>query len=1141
MALRFWFGASGSGKTRRIQEEMIRRAGEDRQRVFLMIVPDQFTMHTQKQLVTMHPDGGILNLDVLSFSRLAHRIFEEVGREDRLTLDDTGKCLILRRVVTELKEEIPVLSAGLKNPGYLQQLKSVISEFMQYAFTPEDVKGLAEFSLQKRSLSLKLEEISRVYAAFLEACKKRYITTEETMDLLCERIPYSGLIKRSVIVFDGFTGFTPIQNRVIEQLLLHSKEVNVTLENDHRYSPYTRGEKDFLFALTRKTTESLQKLAMANNIPMGDDVILDEIPVKRYASCPELAHLERNLFRDKREAYEGVPESIRMVRAGNVRQECSLVCREIFTLIEEKGYRYRDIAIVSADMSCYEDALRQQFEKYGVPYFMDNTRSLPDNPFVALIRNTLNVLRSNFAYDEVMAFLRSGLTSFTLEEVDRLENYIRARGIRGYSAWSKEFRYPGKELVGKPEALEALNEMRSRLAVLFAPLQELNKAQGASAREWCTTLYDFMVKENLQYKLQAYADAFKEMNNPAKAKEYEQVYRLIMDLLDQIVKILGEEKLTLKEISEILDAGLAELRVASLPQSVDILMVGDIERTRLKDVKAVFFLGVNEGKIPRENNAGGLISDLDRTFLTEYGKELAPTPEERMYIQQLYLYMNLTKPMEYLWLSFASVAEDGTGLRPAYLIGLLQEIFPEGKVEFMANENPILSVEDGKTRFAELIQGFYGFALSEEEEELFLTLYRDLKARPECAQWLDGIIKTANRTYIPEKLDKTLVEEIYGTILDCSISSLEKYAGCQYAHFLSYGLGLSAGEEYGFEALDMGNVSHELLQNFGESLLKDGINWGDVEDKAAESLLESLLDKTVTSYSGGILTEDAQKVFFTRQLKRIINRTVRTLRNHLNHGTFVPYAYEQKFRKLYEETMPSGELLRILLKGKIDRIDLCRKDDECLVKVIDYKTGSKSFDLTNFYYGLSLQLAIYMQQAMEWMKQENPESNPVPAAMLYYKIQDPILSEKKVYTEAEWKYEFEKMFCCTGIVNERSDIIDRLDANLSGNSVVIPVLRNKDGTLRASGNHVSQEELETILEYGKKKAFSLAGEIKEGNIKIRPVAGNCEYCDFKGACGYDARIKGYEEQELPKVTMEEFLKSMGKEETGDHNKEEQEG
>lgn len=1134
MALQFWFGASGSGKSIGVQKAMIQDALEHPECNYFMIVPDQFTMQTQKQMVKMHPDGGILNIDVLSFGRLSHRIFEEVGKAERLVLDDTGKCLLLRKVAEKEKERIPVLAAGLKHPGYIQEVKSVLSEFMQYGLKPEDVKELADFAREKRPLHLKLEDLSIVYEAFLKECEDHFITKEETLDLLTERLVLSAIVPKSTFVFDGFTGFTPIQNKVIAQLLVCAKDVIVTLEMDHRYSPYRLEGEEFLFHLSRQTVYSLQRIAQENNIRLKEDIILSDIPVKRFVGNAQMSHLERNLFREEPEVFQDENTSVEIVKAANIRQECALMCASMFEMIREKGYRYRDIAVVTGDMGKYEHPLRQQFDKYNVPFFMDTTRSMLSNPFVAYLRNAIAVLRQGFRYPDVFRFLRTGMTDMSTEEIDRLENYIRARGINGYRMWSKEFTYPHKESAKDVDELKALNVLREQVVILFEKLQSELKAEGLPAIEWCKLFYDFCVAQNMQKKLEDYADYFEKEDNLSAAVEYRQIYRLIMELFNQIAELLGEDVLSLQEFSDILDAGFAEIRVRTIPQGVDLLVVGDIERTRLKDIKALFFLGVNDGNIPQNTGNGGLISDLEREFLLSSGRELAPTPESQMFIEHLYLYMNLTKPSERLYLSYVAMEDDGTTLRPAYLIAEIKKMFPALQERCEQSKGPVLSAQDAKERIATLLCEYATGTMPDADRKELFDLYGDLRARPECGEWLHDLTEAAFMVYKPTALEQKLAENLYGKIMECSISSLEKFAACHYAHFVSYGLRLQPREEYGFVNLDMGNVMHDILQSFGKGLEKQGIEWAEVEKESMDAFIEEAVKEVSESYGGAILKDNAKNLYFTNQLKRIIKRTVSTLQEQLRHGTFRPFAYEKEFCHIYDFDQESQNEGQLLLKGRIDRIDTCVQDDEVFVKVVDYKSGSHKFDLNTLYYGVALQLAVYLGQAVKNLQAARPNEKIVPAAMLYYRTIDPILGAEKELSIEESEAEILKELNNTGAVSARAGIVEALDEGLEGKSVVVPVTK-KGEEVKLSDSVFEPGLLNAILDFAQEKTISLADEIMQGKIDIHPMemtgVDACEYCDYKGACGFDRKIPGYEKNKpimQDKEVLQEQIKSGAK-------------
>lgn len=1125
MALQFWFGASGSGKSTLLQKYITEQSKQHPKQEYFIIVPDQFTMQTQRQMVKMNPDGGILNIDVLSFGRLAHRIFGEVGRDNRIVLDDTGKCLLLRKVAEQQKENIPVLAARLRHPGYVQEVKSVLSEFMQYGLRPEDVKELAVFAHSKRPLSLKLEDLSVIYAAFLKECEERFLTKEEMLDLLRERLPLSDVIRRSVIVFDGFTGFTPIQNKVIAQLMSLAKDVIVTLEMDHRYSPYRVEGEEFLFHLTRQTVFSLQKCAMERNVSLKEDVILDETPVKRFIKNPQMSHLERNLFREDAQIYEGDNTSMKVMNASNIRRECQLMCEEMFNYIREQGYRYRDVAVVCGDMNRYEAPLRQQFEKYKIPYFMDTTRSMLTNPFVAFIRNGIAVLRHGFRYPDVFRFLRTGMMDFTLEEIDRLENYVRARGIKGYRAWSNPFAYPHKESAKDVSEFECLNEIRQRVAEVFGDLYQKSTEGVLPAKSWCEMLYEFCVAQDMQKKLDRFADEFEAKGQLSEAVEYRQVYRLIMELFDQIAGLLGEDKLTLQEFSDILDAGFAEIRVRSLPMEVDLLVVGDIQRTRLKEIKALFFLGVNDGNIPQSTGNGGLISDMEREFLLESGRELAPTPASLMFMEHLYLYMNLTKPEDKLYLSYSSMEDDGTAMRPAYLIAELKKMFPQLQVCYDNGMSQILSLQDAKEEIACMLNEYVSGNMNADRQKLFYALYADMAGREECKEWLQDMTDAAFLVYKPNALSKSIAEKLYGKIMECSISSLEKFAACHYAHFLSYGLRLAEREEYGFANFDMGNVMHDILQSFGKMLDREGIEWSGISEEETERFVEAAVEEISAVYDGAILKEGAKNQYFITQLKRIVKRSIKTLQVQLKHGTFRPYAFEKEFHNIYNIPGEGHTNSQVLLKGRIDRIDTCVQGDEMFVKVIDYKSGNRSFDINTLYYGVALQLTVYLGQAMKSLEAAYPDKKILPGAMFYYRTVDPLLSAEKVFVREEAELEILKELTPKGAVSARAGVVEALDEGLQGKSVVAPVT-TKDGAPKLSNSVFDPVMLNNMLDFAQQKTFELADWIMDGKIDINPMeiskTDACEYCEYKGACGFDGKIRGYEKRNPEEIDQEVF-------------------
>ena len=665
MSLRFVFGPSGAGKSRLLYENLTKRSMEETERKFLVIVPDQFTMETQKDLVHFHERGGILNIDVLSFGRLSYRIFDEVGALGVPVLDDTGKSLVLQKVAIACKEQLPTLGGYLHRQGYIHEVKSAISEFMQYGIGVWDMEKLIDYAGKRGALVQKLKDLSVLYRGFKDYIQGSFVTTEETLDVLRRSLGKSALVKDSVVVFDGFTGFTPIQNRVIQEIMGIAKETIVSLTLGEGEDPYHLDGEQRLFHMTKKTVADLERLSRQAGVERGQDVFLKGSAKDRFCLSPALRSLEKNLFRYQVVPFKEKQDSIHLFEASTPREEVHQAGLLLMELIRKGGMAYRDIAFVAGDLESYAPYVESEFARLGIPVYIDRTRGIILNPMIEYIKSGLELYKEDFSYEAVFHYLRSGLSDITPEEADLLENYVLATGIRGYKRWSRLFTRKSESMGEAEEALLRINGIREKL---MDQVKLLQGRTGESVADYVNHLYDFLVQNQVQQKLSKLAQYFDEQNQPGRAREYAQIYGLIMELLDQIYGLLGEEPVKLEEFYEILNAGFGEIQVGTIPQNVDRVLVGDMERTRLKPVKVLFFLGVNDGNIPKNSSKGGIISDMDREFLKESDLELAPSPREQMFIQRFYLYLNLTKPSHKLYLSYCKVNSQGKSLRPPYLI-----------------------------------------------------------------------------------------------------------------------------------------------------------------------------------------------------------------------------------------------------------------------------------------------------------------------------------------------------------------------------------------------------------------------------------------------------------------------------------------
>lgn len=1138
MSLRFYFGPSGSGKSHRIYEEIMQRAAQEPGRNFLIIVPDQFTMQTQKDLVMRSDRGGILNIDVLSFGRLSYRILEEVGTKEMPVLDDTGKSLVLQKIAADLKEQLPAMGSLLHKQGYIHEVKSAISEFMQYGISTQDMDKLIASAEKRGALAMKLRDLKTLYRGFQDYIRDHFITTEETLDVLRRSLVKSKILPDSVVIFDGFTGFTPIQNRLIQELMRVCEETIVTVTIGEEEDPYQMDGEQKLFHLSKKTVADLVKLAAEAEVTRGEDVFVKGGP-NRFTEAPALCYLEQNLFRYQYEPYTEKQCEIRMFEALSPREEVHQTALYIRKLIREEGLTYRDIAVVIGDLEGYASYVETEFGQLEIPCFLDRTRGIVLNPMIEYIKSALQLYIRDFSYDTVFHFLRSGMADISREEIDELENYVIRTGARGYRTYSRLFTRRTEEMQQgsgqedterAEETLERLNRIRQQFA---DTVEILHMAPRAKAGEYVDHLYDFLEQNQVQQKLLNYQQQFEQEGDLAKAREYAQIYRLVMDLLDQIYELLGEEEISLQEFADILEAGFGEITVGTIPQNVDRIVVGDMERTRLKQVKVLFFLGVNDGNIPKNASKGGIISDMDREFLIESGTEMAPSPRQQMYIQRLYLYLNMTKPSERLYLSYAKVNSDGKGIRPSYLIDTVRKLFPQLAVEYPQNRSRLEQIEgrqEGARYLAEELREYADGTLREEERQDFYLMYRAYESDPVGR---DRLTQAAFRRYKESGLSKIVARALYGRQLENSVSRLETYAACACRHFLQYGLSLQEREEFGFEVSDMGNVYHAVLENFAGKLAESGRTWWDFEENFATQAIKEAVEGYAATYGETVLYSSARNEYAITRMSRILTRTVLTLQQHLKQGSFQPDDYELSFR--FAEDLDSihvdlSEEEKMHLQGRIDRIDVSEDAEHVYVKVIDYKSGNKKFDLAALYYGLQLQLVVYMNAAMELESRKHPDKEIVPAALLYYHIDDPTIETPVELTQEQINEEILTKLRMNGVVNSDPAVVERLDRFLQDKSKVIPVEKKKDGSFSARSGILSREELQVVSAYVDTKIRQIGREILDGKIAANPYEkGNeeaCTYCAYKKVCGFDGSIPGYEKRQLEDLDQQTLMQRM---------------
>lgn len=1121
MSLHLILGNSGAGKSHYLYEHILKEAAQHPERTYYVLVPEQFTVSTQREFVRRQKNHAILNVDVLSFKRLAYRVFEELGKDTLQVLEDTGKNLILQKLAGELSPKLTVLSGSLHRMGYIDEIKSFLTELAQYRIAPELLSEMAKEERVSPLLAAKLSDIRLLYEAFLKEIEGGYLLAEEVVEYLAGLVQESELFTDTVLVFDGFTGFTPVQQTFLSEAFPAVRDIYVALTIDAREDFYGRADVEQLFFLPKKTIRVLLRLAEETGTEVAEPVVLGDGGRRRFAKAPLLHHLEQNLFRLRQRRYEGDMESqtqLQILGFSRPVEELRFAAREIRRLSGE-GLRYQQMAIVSGDVELFAPYVQQVFSEYELPYFLDQTSPILYHPLIECVRGLLEVARRDFSYESMMRVLKTGLLPMEEEEVDLLENYLVAYGIRGQSAWNRKWVRLPEWL--DAEGLERLNAKREELMAVLCPYAKVMAGKESGVAMRTRALYELMTAFELEQKEDA------------------RIWRITMDLFDKLASLLGDEVLPLEEYIGVLEAGFTAAEVADIPPGFDQVLIGDIERTRLEDIRVLFFLGVNDGVIPKTGGDGGILSQLEREVLSEADYELAPTARERAFIQRFYLYLNMTKPSERLYLTFAGCGADGSARRRSYLIGMIRGMFPGLVVQDGENVAPMEQIAAGPAAFRYLAQGLEAAKSGEAQPEwqaLFAWYGRQETWRRPLGELLSAAFYTFPQEQLPDEASRLL----YGTVLQSSVTRLERFAACAYEHFLTYGLGLKPREENTFEAVDFGNLVHTALEYYGRELAESEFDWFSVPEEVRRRLGTAAMEHAISESRNDALLTSAKNRYLTGRIRRLLHQTVDVLTGQVRKGRFWPADYEVGFGmaeglNVQEFSLSAEE--RMHLQGRIDRVDVMEKDGDLYVKIIDYKSGQTKFSLLSLYHGLQLQLVVYLNAAMELMRRRKPEGGVLPAGIFYYHVDEPVLETEGAPDEEEiWRGVFEKLKL-DGIVNDDPEIYGAMDTGFTDKSDVIPVSRTKSGELSKTSSAYSTEQFATISDYVNRTITALGQRMMAGEIAASPyeLRGKtaCEWCGYRSICGFDEGLRGCGYRRLDKSRPEEELLEDMKKAPGD--------
>lgn len=1114
MSFRIIYGRAGTGKSEYCYREIAQKIKKENK--ILIITPEQFSFTAEKKLMDAIDTQAVFNAEVVTLSRMAYRVISEIGGKNETNLSKCGKAMLIYSILSNNKNELKFLGKTDEN---VDMLDTAITEFKKHGISVEQLKQEIE-NQEDIYLKNKLQDLNVVYSGFEEQLAGKYIDETDLLTILAENIDKTDMFKDAVIYIDEFAGFTSQEYHIIEKLIQIAKQVTITICTDGLHE-IKNPDTDIFYSNEVTVTKLLE-------VAQNCDVKIEEIKLEetyRFKNS-ELKHLEKNLYENKPQKYNSQIKNIQLFLAKNQYSEIEEVARNVLKLVRDEGYRYRDISIITKNIATYSSLARAIFDKYDIPIFIDENRDLNQNIVIQYILGILEIFIKNWSYEAVFNYIKTGFSNIEEDDIFKLEKYCLKWGIK-QNKWKKEFTYGNYEEKDKTD-IERLEQIRKDLVTplmnLKYKIDENKTVEGISK-----AIYEFLVEQQIYEKAQIKIQELNEIGQIDLANEYESSTQTIIEILDEIVLVFKDDKITIDKYNQILKIGFKNSSLTKIPGTQDQVIMGDVDRSRSHKVKAIFIIGLNDGEFPSVRKDEGFLNDADREVLKQNGIELAKGTIDKLYEDSFNIYKAFTTAEEKLYLLYSSSDMQGKALRPSMLINKIKKIYPmlQEQSDVIERRSEILNK---KTTYEELIINLSKLKEQDSIEKLWYYIYDYYQKNSEWNEKLKQSLKGLEYTNIPDKIDQNNIDRLYGNTLVTSISKLERYRSCPFSYYLQYGLKIKPQEELKIQTLNTGTFIHEVIDEFFGTVKEVGIKLEEITEEQLSEIINKIIDSKLGQNKNYIFTSTAKYRALVIRLKKIIKKALKYIIGTIVQsrfevlGTEVEFGEKGKYKPI-RLTLEDGKRIEII--GKIDRIDTAQGEDGKYLRIIDYKSSAKNIDLNEVYAGLQIQLLTYLDAACK-------EEDLMPAGVLYFSMLEQMIKSDKRLEQEEIEEKIRSNFKMKGLILADVKVVKLHDKNLqNGSSALVPAYIGKDGELsekKTSG--VTAEQFKDLQKYMYTIIKQISKEILGGNIDLKPYYKDkktpCKYCDYKSICSFNMGGCENSYNYIDKKSKEEILSKLAK-------------
>lgn len=1099
-------GRQGSGKSRAIYAKIAEDIKKNRE--IYLIVPEQYSFQAEKELIDYLQSDGVIGVHVVSFSRLAYQLLSKIGTMAMQPLSKKAALVILKKILMDVAPSLKVFARSWRHDGFCEMMYQCILEMKKNRMKPSQLHDLAK----GEGLQQKIAEIARIYQAYEEYIHQGYCDVEDMMEQAAAEVQKQQSFLSTCVYVDGFHTLDKQRVHLLEKIMAQASAVTVAIT-------YEEENGREVFALTKKLREDLLACAQKHNV-QTQTIHLQG----KKNSTQAMGHLEKKLFQyqmaqSKKFDIEEVPQ---IIKTSTLRREMILAAEKVLEFVQMKELRYRDIALFTNDLDAYRPLAKEVFAAYNIPLFIDEKYDIEQNALVRMLFALLQMFeRDAFAYTDVFAYLKSGYTALSDEQINRLENYVLRYGIKG-RAYFEEFWKTSRE---DEQALAEINRDREVFAQEVLVWQEQLK-QAKTYDDFAEVFFKILAEPCVAEKTAQNKKFCEEQALYVHSSIEEQIIGIVQESLTFIAFFLKGQPAQIEEFHQVLKQSVLSQQAGILPVASDCVILGDFARSRTSDIAVAIVVGANEGVMPKGLTSEGIFTQREKRELTKAGLDLLGEAENHSIKERFYIYNTLSKPLHRLIISAPLINEAGEGLEMSFVAESVAKMFD---IDIQDDDIDAMAVSNQQGTYHRMVQKISNCIQNktqpEEKTRSLFAWYKAEEQYTEKIQRLSRAVATENKI---ENVTPEQMRQVFSDPFEISASNMQIYAGCPFEYFVRYILKPKKREIWEISSLDIGIFMHHIGQIFTEHILTNEVDVRAMRSDEVNRLVEEIIAQEERDFKNDVFGSDALNAAMLKGLKRAAQKSLEKMIVHLSEGKFdiagseIGFGNNQPLPGVY---LGNVEGYDVSVEGKIDRLDVYERQGKIYCKVIDYKTGNKDINYSHIYHGLDLQLNFYMQACLA------ADDNHLPAGMFYYKLHHPIVAfDQDIASPAHFEtlqQALDDEMRLVGVAVDDVEIVAAMDQDFKNLAKV--AYSKKEERLQNTDNIMSKEEIDKMLRYSAECSKGFAKDILSGIVAPRPYKHSCERCLYRGICKFNDVCENVRYRRVEKLNKKTFLEKIEEE------------